>query len=133
MNTILITVLPVFGMIMLGYGFSKLKIIDELAGKGISLFVFNVAIPALLFKTMATLNAQEAAPWSLWSAFFGGLAITWILAAFVSKFISSLNVSGGAAASMASGFGNLALLGTPLALAHFGPNVAVPLPSAFIR
>ena len=127
MNTILITVLPVFGMIMLGYGFSKLKIIDELAGKGISLFVFNVAIPALLFKTMATLNAQEAAPWSLWSAYFGGLAVTWILAAFVSKFISSLNVSGGAAASMASSFGNLALLGTPLALAHFGPTVAVPL------
>jgi predicted permease len=28
---------------------------------------------------------------------------------------------------MAAGFGNLALLGTPLALAHFGPGVAVPL------
>lgn len=127
MNTILITVLPVFGMIMLGYGFSKAKIIDEASGKGISLFVFNVAIPALLFKTMATLGSQEAAPWSLWGAYFGGLAITWSAAAFVSKYISSLNVSGGASASMASGFGNLALLGTPLALAHFGQPVAVPL------
>ena len=28
---------------------------------------------------------------------------------------------------MATGFGNLALLGTPLALAHFGPSVGVPL------
>lgn len=127
MNTILITVLPVFGMIMLGYGFAKANFIDEASGRGLSLFVFNVAIPALLFKTMATLNAQDAAPWSLWGAFFGGLAMTWVAAAFVSKFIPSLDFSGGAAASMAAGFGNLALLGTPLALAHFGQSVAVPL------
>lgn len=127
MNTILITVLPVFGMIMLGYGFSKAKIIDEASGKGLSLFVFNVAIPALLFKTMATLGSQESAPWSLWGTYFGGLALTWIIAAFVSKYLSSLNFSGGATTSMASGFGNLAMLGTPLALAHFGQSVAVPL------
>ncbi len=127
MNTILNTVLPVFGMIMLGYGFFKAKIIDEASGKGLSLFVFNVAIPALLFRTMATLSSQDSAPWNLWGTYFGGLALTWILAAFVSKYISSLNFSGGASTSMASGFGNLAMLGTPLALAHFGPTVAVPL------
>jgi malonate transporter and related proteins len=127
MNTILNTVLPVFGMIMLGYGFSKAKIIDEAAGRGISLFVFNVAIPALLFKTTATLSSQAAAPWSLWGSFFGGLAFTWAIGALVSKYFSSLNFSGGATTSMASGFGNLAMLGTPLALAHFGQAVAVPL------
>lgn len=127
MNSILITVLPVFGMIVLGYGFAKFEIIDAAAGKGLSLFVFNVAIPALLFKTMATMETQDAAPWSLWLAYFGGLGTTWMAAAFLSRGIPSLNVSGGAAASMASGFGNLALLGTPLALAHFGQSVAVPL------
>lgn len=127
MNAILITVLPVFGMIMLGFGFAKFNIIDGVAGKGLSLFVFNVAIPALLFKTMATLAAQDSAPWSLWAAYFGGLALAWVAAALASRFVSSLDVSGGAAASMATGFGNLALLGTPLALAHFGQSVAVPL------
>jgi predicted permease len=127
LNAILNTVLPVFGMIVLGFGFTKLKIFDASAGKGISLFVFNVAIPALLFKTVATMEPQQAAPWSLWIAFFGGLAITWIAAAYASRFIESLDVSGGAAASMAAGFGNLALLGTPLALAHYGQQVAIPL------
>jgi malonate transporter and related proteins len=63
----------------------------------------------------------------LWIAFFGGLSIAWVTAAVVSRYVESLNVSGGAAASMATGFGNLALLGTPLALAHFGEQVAVPL------
>ena len=127
MNAIINTVLPVFGLIVLGYALAKANIIDSVAGRGITLFVFNIAIPAFLFRTVATMAAQEAAPWSLWLAFFGGLSLAWIAAAFASRFIDSLNVSGGAAASMATGFGNLALLGTPLALAHFGPSVGVPL------
>lgn len=127
MNAIINTVLPVFGLIVLGYALAKANILDGVAGRGITLFVFNIGIPALLFRTVATMAAQEGAPWALWIAFFGGLAATWILAAIVSRSVDSLNVSGGAAASMAAGFGNLALLGTPLALAHFGPSVAVPL------
>ncbi len=127
MDSILNTVLPVFGMIVLGFGFTRLKVFDAASGKGISLFVFNVAIPALLFKTVATMGPQQGAPWGLWLAFFGGLGITWLVTAFASRFVESLDVSGGAAASMAAGFGNLALLGTPLALSHFGQQVAIPL------
>ena len=74
----------------------KLEVFDAASGKGITLFVFNVAIPALLFKTVATMEPQQAAPWGLWLAFFGGLAITWICAAFVARFFDTLSVSGGA-------------------------------------
>ena len=85
MESILTTVLPVFGMIVLGYGFTRAKIFDATAGRGLSLFVFNLAIPALLFKTVATMGAQQGAPWELWIAFFGGLFITWVAAALVSR------------------------------------------------
>jgi malonate transporter and related proteins len=127
LNAIVNTVLPVFGLIVLGYILAKTRIIDAVAGRGISLFVFNVAIPAFLFRTVASLEAQQGAPWPLWIAFFGGLALAWFAAAIASRFVASLNASGGAAASMATGFGNLALLGTPLALSHFGEGIAVPL------
>ena len=127
MELILNTVLPVFGMIVLGYAFVKAKIIDGPAGRGISAFVFNLAIPALLFKTVATLSQTQGAPWALWAVFFGGLAMNWAATAVLSRYVPSISASGGAAASMAAGFGNLALLGTPLALAHFGKEVAIPL------
>ena len=127
MESILNTVLPVFGMIMLGFALTRARVFTPRAGKGISLFVFNVAIPALLFKTIAGMGQQSGSPWGLWIAFFGGLAVTWLAAAFASRFFEGLDVSGGAAASMAAGFGNLALLGTPLALAHFGQNAVIPL------
>ena len=113
-------------MIVLGYVFAKLNIIDAFSAKGIALFVFNVAIPALLFRTVATIGEQQAAPWGLWGAYFGGLAITWMVTALVARHIGSLAASGGAAAALGAGYGNLALLGTPLALAHFGDSVAVP-------
>ena len=127
MDSILTTVLPVFGLIVLGYAFARARFTDVASFKGLSQFVFNIAIPALLFKTTSTMDMSKVAPWNLWGAFFGGLLITWIVAAFVAKRIASLNYSGGASASMAAGFGNLAMLGTPLALSHFGQQVGVPL------
>ena len=127
MDAIFITVLPVFGLIALGYGAARLKVVDGEATRGLSLFVFNVAIPALLFKTTAMVDMSNVAPWNLWGAFFGGLALAWIVAALAARRIESLNFSGGASAGMAAGFGNLAMLGTPLALSHFGQQVGVPL------
>lgn len=127
MELILTTVLPVFGMIVLGFVFVKARIIEGPAGRGISAFVFNLAIPALLFKTVATMDQQQGAPWALWLVFFGGIAVTWAITALVARQILSISAGGGAAASMSAGFGNLALLGTPLALAHFGQQVAIPL------
>ena len=86
-----------------------------------------LAIPALLFRTVALMKPQDATPFGLWLAFFGGLALTWILTTLISQKFDSLSASGGAAAAMAAGFGNVALLGTPLALAHLARSAAVPL------
>lgn len=127
MESILNTVLPVFGLIVLGYAFARFKVVDEATAKGLTQFVFMLAIPALLFRTVALTKPQEATPFGLWIAFFGGLAITWIVTALVARKFEGLAASGGAAASMAAGFGNVALLGTPLVLAHFGEAAAVPV------
>lgn len=127
MNAIITTVLPVFGLIVLGYVFAKARILDATAGRGMTLFVFNIAIPAFLFRTVATMAEPEASPWLIWIVFFGGIAVTWTVTALVSRTQDSISHSGGAAACMATGFGNLALLGTPLAISHFGEAAAVPV------
>lgn len=127
MQGIINTVLPVFGLIVLGIVFARARIVDEATARGLTQFVFTLAIPALLFRTVVTMKPQAAAPFGLWFVFFGGLAITWIATALLSLKVNSLSASGGAAASMAAGFGNLALLGTPLILAHYGEQAAIPL------
>ncbi len=127
MQSILTTVLPVFGLIILGVVSARLKIVDSSAARGLTQFVFMLAIPAFLFRTVVAMKPQEVAPFSLWIAFFGGLAITWLATMIASRNVASLQPSGGASASMAAGFGNLALLGTPLILSHYGEQAAIPL------
>jgi malonate transporter and related proteins len=77
LNAILTTVFPVFGLICLGYACAKAGIIGEQAGRGITLFVFNIAIPAFLFRTVANMAEPQSSPWWLWVAFFGGIAVVW--------------------------------------------------------
>src|SRR5262249_52486189 len=82
--------------------------------------------PALLFRTMVTLESQGSGLLSLWVAYFGALAVVWIAATLASRAVPSLQGDGGAAAAMSSAFGHGVMLGLPLTLAHFGPECALP-------
>ena len=125
MELILITVIPVFALIALGYGAARFKLFTAGGEKAISLFVFGFAIPALLFRTLAKVDAA-AAPWDLWGAFFGAWAIVWLLAILVARYLPPISGVGGAAAAIGSAFGNLVLLGIPLSVSYFGEAAALP-------
>jgi malonate transporter len=127
MPSILLTVLPVFGLIAIGYGAARTGFIGAQASQGLSQFVFNMALPALLFRTMVVTEPEGAGLASLWLTFFGAIAIIWIAAAFLSHLTPALAGDGGASAAMASSFGNLVMLGLPLTLSHFGEAGAVPV------
>lgn len=62
----------------------------------------------------------------LWIAYFGGLAVVWIIASFCARLVPTLASGGGASAAMTSCFGNVVMLGLPLTLSHFGQAGAVP-------
>ena len=127
MSSILITVLPVFGLIALGYGAARTGFIGAQASAGLSLFVFNMALPALLFRTMVTMEPQSVGLVPLWIAYFSALAVVWIIGALLSRASPALAGGGGSSAGMAAVFGNLVMLGLPLTLAHFGPAGALPV------
>jgi hypothetical protein len=127
MTDILNTILPVFGLIALGFLAARFRYITATAAQGLTQFVFNMAIPALLFRTVVLMEEQPVSPWPLWTAMFGGLATVWIIATFMARRFPELKDGGGAAAAMSASFGNIALLGLPLSIAHYGKEVAVPV------
>jgi predicted permease len=127
MSSILTTVLPVFGLIALGYLSAKTNFIAASAGRGLSQYVFNLALPALLFRSMVVIEPQAAPPWTLWFAYFGALALLWITAAPLVRMHASLAEYGGAAAVMTAAFGNLVMLGFPMSQAHFGDEATLPV------
>jgi predicted permease len=127
MSPILATVLPVFGLIALGTLAAKTGFISAPASKALAEFVFNMALPALLFRTMVLIEPESIGIGSLWVAFFGGVAIVWIIAASLARTAPALGSDGGATAGMGAGFGNIVMLGLPLTLAHFGEAGALPV------
>ncbi|WP_119390424.1 AEC family transporter [Taklimakanibacter lacteus] len=126
MSSVLTTILPVFGLIALGFLCARTQFIGSAAGQGLSQVVFNLAMPALLFRTVAVIDQQSLSPWPLWAALFGGIAVVWIATTLIAH-TTSLIAAVPASAAMGASFGNLAMLGLPLALAHFGDRAALPV------
>ena len=126
MFSVLTTILPVFGLIALGFICARTGFIGTAAGQGLSQVVFNLAMPALLFRTVAVIDQQSLSPWPLWAALFGGIAVVWIVTTIIAR-TTSLIEAVPASAAMGAAFGNLAMLGLPLALAHFGGRAALPV------
>ncbi|MCB1475216.1 MAG: AEC family transporter [Rhodobiaceae bacterium] len=120
-------VLPVFGLIGLGYlsvwtGFFKPEV-----GDGLAAFVFNLAIPVLLFKTLATVEFGHISPLPLFASYFFGLALVWFTADLVARRVFGRDGITGIVAGFSAGFSNMVLLGIPLALVAFGPERTLPL------
>jgi hypothetical protein len=128
MYDVVLIVAPVFGLIALGYLLGRFSVLGEEAGKGLTEFVFSVAVPALLFRMMVTADLGEGfSSFALWGSYYFSAAAIWILAALATKFILKRPARDGASISMGSTFGNIVMLGIPLALDRFGAEAATPI------
>jgi len=58
-------ILPVFGTLGLGYAAARFGVFDEAANRGLSLFVFNFALPLMLFRAIARADLPDALPWAI--------------------------------------------------------------------
>ena len=73
-----------FGIILIGYVAGRFSWFTISEGKAISLFLSNLALPALIFKSMVTVNF-DLINWKLWSSLLLGK-----LAVFVVTIVISL-------------------------------------------
>ena len=60
MSELLSVNLPIFILIAIGYAAAHFRLIDQKAGEGISDYVFFIATPALVLKTMAAAKFLDA-------------------------------------------------------------------------
>jgi malonate transporter and related proteins len=123
----LLIILPVFGLICLGYVAARFRIVGERTSYGLSDFVFVMAIPCLLFRTLSKATIPEVQPWGYWLAYFIALGIVWLTATLIAsrgfgRKGPELVVAGFAAAQA-----NTVLVGIPIILKAVGEEGAVPL------
>jgi hypothetical protein len=124
---ILSIVLPVFGLIGLGFFARLLGLVGDRTGDGLSDFVFAIAIPCLIFKTLTGTALPETQPWGYWLSYFGAVAIVWALGQWIAVRFFALDHAASVVAGFTGAQANTVLVGVPLILQAYGKEGAVPL------
>jgi malonate transporter len=124
---ILSIVLPVFGLIAIGYGARRAKLVLDRTGDGLSDYVFTIAVPALIFKTLTAADLPQSQPWGYWLSYFMAAAIVWTVAMIIGKRVFGLGRMDNVVTGFSSAQANTVMVGIPLILEAYGKPGAVPL------
>jgi malonate transporter and related proteins len=127
MLAIVLIILPVFGLIMVGYVARLTEIVSDRTGDGLADFVFTLAVPCLIFRTLAKAQIPAVQPWGYWIAYFGGVAVVWLVAMVIAQRGFGLTGTEAVVTGFATGQANTVLVGIPMILKAYGEEGAVPL------
>ncbi len=119
-------VLPVFGVVALGYGASRVGWFGGDAESGLAKFVFDFAVPIMLFRSLATAELPQSVPWGYFISYYGSAATIYLMGFLAARFVFGRTYGGQVITGFGFAFGNTVLLGLPLALTALGEKAALP-------
>lgn len=126
MEPLLDIVLPVFGIVGAGYLCGARRLLGDESSAALNLFVYWVALPALLFRAMAGVDLGRVFDAGFIAGFLGPVLLVWPLSALAARLL----FRGGLAESTLHGanavLGNSGFMGIPLAITAYGEAAALP-------
>ena len=111
----------------MGFLAVRLGAIGQIGAKQLVLFVFNVAIPIMLFYRIVAIDYPERIEWSFLLAYYGGTFATYAAGMASARFVFRRPLQEQAIYGMGAGFSNTVLLGIPLMASAFGPEATLPV------
>ncbi|MDP6565060.1 MAG: AEC family transporter [Alphaproteobacteria bacterium] len=127
MQIVIEIVAPVFGLIACGYILARTPILTVNGARGLSAFVYYVAIPALLFRTMARGTAFGDVDFAIVYAYYAGATAVYALAMLIGRLVFRRSFAEMALMGLGGVFGNTVMLGIPLIFTAFGEAGVVPI------
>ncbi len=112
--------LPLFVLVAVGYAAMRWLRWPAEVPDAVSRVVFTVAIPALLFRLMASRADLPPADPRLLVAFFGGCLVVFVIGRIVAAVVFGLDGVGQSVFGLGGVFSNNVMLGLPLAQAALG-------------
>lgn len=124
-------VLPLFGLIVLGWVAGRLKPLPLDGLAWLNFFILYLALPALFFRLLARTPVEEFSN----AAFLLSTTLATFIV-FAACFVIALIVRRGdirvaTIQGFAGAYGNIGYMGPPLAIAAFGPEAGVPVALVF--
>ena len=127
LSDIAIIVLPVFGMVGVGFLSAKVGLVSDRASDGLAEFVFSLAVPVLIFKTLSESQLPQAQPWGYWISYFTGAFLVFGLAMVYARRVLGRGHLEAVILGFTAGQANTVFVGVPLILKAYGEEGAVPL------
>lgn len=119
-------VLPVFAIVAAGYICGWKSLLGPESSEALNKFVYWVALPALLFKAMASVNLPQVYNLPFLVSFAGALTATWLITSVTGWLLFRLNPAEAALHGLNGAYPNTGFMGIPLAVAAFGEAAALP-------
>lgn len=123
--------LPLFVLIVLGYGLIRWGKWPTTITDGLTRFVFSLAMPTMLFRMMCDFSQRPAVDARLLIAFFGSCLIVFVISRIIARQLFKLDGVSGSVFALGGIFSNNVMLGLPIATVMLGeeaiPSVALVL------
>lgn len=120
-------VLPVFILVFIGYLAAYTGILKRGDIAGLSSFVFNIALPVLLFNSLANVSLPPRLDWQFLFAYYLVVLIIYGLGMWLSKRWFTTPAKEQAVFGMGASYSNLILVGLPIISAGLGDEALLPL------
>ena len=126
MEAVIHIVFPVFGLVLIGYLFGRVEILNNNNASALNDYVYYIGLPVLLFYQTAKTPIYELLNYPfILAVVCSNLAILFI--AFVTgKVLFSHTIERASAFSFSASFSNVGFMGIPLFIAAFGETGTLP-------
>jgi malonate transporter and related proteins len=119
-------VLPVFAIIVTGWLAGWLGYISRSLADGLVHFAYNIAMPALLFVTIAQEPARSLLEWRLLFAFGGGSILCFMLVFLTVRAVLGCDVASSTMQGMAAAMTNTGFVALPILHSIYGQPAVLP-------
>ncbi len=125
--TILTVVFPNFVIALFGYLIARFGVLSGRDIEGISRFVFNIAIPVLLFNSLAHVELPAAINWPFLLSYYSVVLIIYGLSFWISRRWFTHSPQEQCIFGLGSTYSNLILVGLPIISTGLGDEALLPL------
>lgn len=127
----LLIVAPVFMVILVGYGYGRMKAGSGCADKLINDYVLYIALPALLFIAVARADVNHLKHWGFILSTLTGIVVTYVVAGIFAKAMGT-GLPQSSILSMGASYGTTGYMGVPILISVYGQQAALPAALATI-
>ena len=131
MYEILTLILPLFGLIVIGFVSARLtkRPLEQMGW--LNFFIIYIALPALFFKLLAKTPVEELASWAFISTNIGVTFAIFLFTLGLGLLSSKGRLPDATMQGLAAAYGNIGYMGPALAILAFGEKAAVPVALIF--